>query len=274
MSKLSAADLKVALALGLHADRNWGCRPSVARVADRSGLTERSTIRSLRRLEGLGLIQTIRGGGRGRASRYRVVANPDPAVTLSNPDPAVTLSRNPDERRPETLTNGALNPDGAVSRTVRTAVEQGKNSPSAQSDPKATERMTEDFLADKRDEAGRLFDDDADDPKPFDAGQAIGIFHAAYQEARGSEPDRPDGRTAGRLKRWIDKDGITSEAWRGRVRLAAGLDGRAPPWPFDRPGELTLSNIITHWAKLGDGLNGGRHDTRQRPPAGKYDHLG
>ncbi len=102
LSHLSAADLKVSLALGVHVDRDYCCHPSVARIANLTGLAERSVTRSLRRLESLGLVVTRRGAGPGGTNSYRVT--PDPSVT---PDRAV--------RTP--LTEPSVPPDRRVSQT-------------------------------------------------------------------------------------------------------------------------------------------------------------
>jgi hypothetical protein len=102
----------------------------------------------------------------------------------------------------------------------------------------------------------------------------------SYREARGQAADRLDGRTIGRLAPWLVKNGVDVQTWRARIRLAAGLDGRVPPWPFyenrePKAGELTIDNVMKHWAKLGDALRGSNHgcDGRVRTTAGTYAHA-
>lgn len=269
---MSGADLRVYIAIVSHVRRqaDLTCWPSIETLAELTGLSRGTVCRSLNLLDGI-LIERQRGGGRepggkGIPTTYELLQNSSAGAALSE---KVEAQRKARQHRKAGTVAQAL-PLRGRNETVAPAHQE-------QSRRRSPNERREDRS--KREGApsarpAKLFDDNADDPKPFDAGQAIGIFHEAYQEARGAEPDRPDGRTAGRLKRWIKDSGITSEAWRGRVRLAAGLDGRSPPWPFDRPGELTISGVMQHWAKLGDGLKGARHDTKQRPTPGKYAAFG
>jgi hypothetical protein len=76
------------------------------------------------------------------------------------------------------------------------------------------------------------------------------------------------------LAKWLRTNSVDIDAWRTRVRVAAGLDGRNPPWPFNQPGELTLENIMRHWPKLGDAQKGkSRGSSTIKPPEGEYAHL-
>ncbi|MBN1341508.1 MAG: helix-turn-helix domain-containing protein [Phycisphaerae bacterium] len=253
LSKLSAADLRVLVALSLHVNGQWKCWPAVATLSDLTGLPPRSVIRSLRRMEALGILSTVRGGGRkagtleGQSSQYTFTPNPDLAVSVSNTDRAVSVDEvYPDNPSVHTLTENAAYPDGAVSRTD-------------QNTPKRTKRRA-------RVQPKLPFDgSDAEPDEQRDnlTRDAVALWVDTYTEARTEAPDKPDGRTIGRLKVLIHEvaRGDLAEL-RRRLRLAAGLDGQVPPWPFDRPGELTVDGVIRHWARLGDALKAGASQTR------------
>ena len=85
--RLHPSDKLVLLALGAHTDTNGRCWPSVATLAELSGLRDRSVQRSVVRLTAAGYVELERRAG--RATIYRVVydspiATPD---KLSPPTP-------------------------------------------------------------------------------------------------------------------------------------------------------------------------------------------
>lgn len=60
----------VLMQLAALADDSGCCWPGVARLAERTGFSERCVRGALRDLEGMGLVRTVRGGGRGRSNDY------------------------------------------------------------------------------------------------------------------------------------------------------------------------------------------------------------
>lgn len=70
----------IMLALADHADDEGRCYPSIARLCQRTGLSERAVRNNLRKLEEQGYLHTEKGVGRGGTSLYSVSANPSPDV--------------------------------------------------------------------------------------------------------------------------------------------------------------------------------------------------
>ena len=88
-AEVEGSELLVLLALADFANDDGSCWPSVATVAKKSRLTERGTRGIIRRLEKQGLVSTvISTGGAGHSSKYRVIANPEPAsgLGINNPE--------------------------------------------------------------------------------------------------------------------------------------------------------------------------------------------
>ena len=66
----------IMLALADHADDDGRCYPSIQRLCQRTGLSERAVRTNLRALEKSGYVRTKKGGGRGGTSLYYISANP------------------------------------------------------------------------------------------------------------------------------------------------------------------------------------------------------
>jgi hypothetical protein len=79
LPKLTGGAVKVALALAKHADRQGRCFPSVATLADGTGLKRRAVQRALAELTGQGLIAKHVGGGRKNPNHY-VLKTASPAT--------------------------------------------------------------------------------------------------------------------------------------------------------------------------------------------------
>lgn len=99
------SELLVLLALADHANDAGECWPSMARIGSKSRMAERSARRVVRELEAKKYLKTELGGGRGGANKYTI--NPD---IVSG-----TLCLGGGQNGPKTRTNGALNPDTAMS---------------------------------------------------------------------------------------------------------------------------------------------------------------
>lgn len=70
--RLSVRDIRVLGVLYAHADGRGRCWPSVAAIADMTGLDRRDVQRTLRRLEAAGWVAVHPGTGRGHSSSYQV----------------------------------------------------------------------------------------------------------------------------------------------------------------------------------------------------------
>lgn len=84
----SGTDRLVMLALADNADDRGACWPSMLTIARKARISERTARRSVRTLEELGELVSVRGGGMA-SNRYRI--NLDPRVALADPghdDPA------------------------------------------------------------------------------------------------------------------------------------------------------------------------------------------
>lgn len=101
-------ELLVLLALADFADDAGNCWPSIATIAKKARVQDRSAIRIVRRLESAGYLKTIVGGGRHGCNQYRI--NPDRLSPLTE--------SHPDRNDRETLTETTRNPDPPVTRTI------------------------------------------------------------------------------------------------------------------------------------------------------------
>ena len=145
----AGGELLVLLALAHFADDEGWCWPSMATIAKKTRMTERSAQRIIRRLVGRGqLFCDPSAGGRGKPNRYRVIQNSDrqsvfefanhdhktpsdcqgkdqiktPTLTTLNPE-------NPDSDDIKTPTLTTLNPDARVTRLLREpSIREGRES--------------------------------------------------------------------------------------------------------------------------------------------------
>lgn len=128
--KISGAELRVLLALGLHADVSGKCWPAVSTISVLTNLSERNARRALARLEKTGIITRERRkeGGRSRSTVYQLsvgeaVAGDTVAVdrvagdtVTGGHDHHVTsdpLTMSPATAEPFTNQNGTSGPAGA-----------------------------------------------------------------------------------------------------------------------------------------------------------------
>ena len=101
-------ELLVLLAMADFADDAGNCWPSMATIAAKARVQERSAIRIVRRLEASGYVKTVIGGGRYGCNQYQINPDPVPPLTESHPDLDAT----------KTLTLSAENPDRSVTQTI------------------------------------------------------------------------------------------------------------------------------------------------------------
>lgn len=148
LAKMTAADVKVFTTIAAHASKDWQARPSVKRIAELTGLTERGVWLALARLQRLRVLTIHSGGGRGVANTYLLTQNPEATFRVlaqipksrtrkpEHPSPE-TLNghaRNPECPSSETLNRCAQNPEQAFTPTERTENEQNRTARNAAAD--------------------------------------------------------------------------------------------------------------------------------------------
>lgn len=248
----SAAKL-VYMAIADRVGENSHAWPGVRRVADDTGLSINAVLRGIRELERAGLIELNRHAGPRGANTY-CIRNGSASDSAALPKRKRTVSISAARRAAETKTE----PD-PLTRPMN---------------QRRRGRETQPRLP--------LTGADLDDTGEGElARQVIAAWTETYHEARGVKCDPIDGRQAGAARQLVKLAGGDVEKIRRRFRLALGLNGRAPPWPFaDKrgrpiPGEATLPNIVSQWARLSDAERTDDHvdPCRVPVPPGKYDGL-
>ena len=117
-SDLPATERLIMLCLADHADDSGECYPSIQRLQDRTGLSERAVQNNLRKLVASGHLEVQEGGGRGRANLYVVHAKPrtkNPVLDAPRTRNPVSGDVNPAPR--------ALNPAPDAPEPLRTVIE-------------------------------------------------------------------------------------------------------------------------------------------------------
>ncbi len=90
---LGPTERLIMLALADHADDEGRCYPSIARLCQRTGLSERATQTNIKKLVEAGYIRIVIGGGKGNANLYFVSANPAASAPFDAPNPAADAPR-------------------------------------------------------------------------------------------------------------------------------------------------------------------------------------
>lgn len=85
---LGPTERLIMLALADHADDEGRCYPSIARLCQRTGLGERAVQSNIRKLQDMGHLRIVAGGGRSRPNLYIVVANPAQETPFHSVNPA------------------------------------------------------------------------------------------------------------------------------------------------------------------------------------------
>lgn len=88
---LGPTERLIMLALADHANSEGACYPSIGRLCQRTGLSERAVQTNIRKLVEAGYIRIAPGGGKGRPNLYFISANP----AVSGRDTAATNSTKP-----------------------------------------------------------------------------------------------------------------------------------------------------------------------------------
>lgn len=95
---LGPTERLIMLALADHADDAGRCYPSMQRLQERTGLSERAVQTNVRALTDKGYLRVIVGGGKGNANVYFVSANPA-AETPQQMHPAADAPQTPQQMR-------------------------------------------------------------------------------------------------------------------------------------------------------------------------------
>jgi hypothetical protein len=93
--ELGPTERLIMLALADHCDDEGRCYPSIARLCQRTGLSERAVQINTRKLVEAGYIRIALGGGKGNANLYFVSANPAPDAPRTKCTPAPDAPQTP-----------------------------------------------------------------------------------------------------------------------------------------------------------------------------------
>lgn len=90
---LGPTERLVMLALADHADDDGRCYPSIPRLCQRTGLSERAVQTNTRKLTEQGYIRVVEGGGKGKSNLYFLSSNPAAGAPFETPNPAAYAPR-------------------------------------------------------------------------------------------------------------------------------------------------------------------------------------
>ncbi len=149
--RLSTTELRIYMVLASHADRTWNATPGIQRIAELTGVGERTVQRAVNSLQDARLIDIERGGGRRNTNRYTLNTSPPNAegnpvtqeVTVSGENPVTfddTVSnRKPRQTKVETPSESTPNP---VTLGV-TRTEEQKEQSAARRNRQTTKKKTQ-----------------------------------------------------------------------------------------------------------------------------------
>ncbi|MFN7002204.1 MAG: helix-turn-helix domain-containing protein [Roseinatronobacter sp.] len=120
---LAPTERLIMLALADHADDEGRCYPSIRRLCQRTGLSERAVQSNIKKLVDQGYIRTVIGGGKGNANLYFVSANPAADAPRTKCTPAADAPQTPQQMHP--------NPAADAPKPSRTTIEPSDLIPSA-----------------------------------------------------------------------------------------------------------------------------------------------
>lgn len=215
-----------------------------------TGLGTGTVWRAVNRLVAAGLLEVVRAGSKGgkRTNRYIVIEPERPDTEHKRPDlerPG-TEHKRPDLER-EAPRIGAK-PD-QENQTKRTRPRE----PAAPAEPGTDLFGVETGGKPKRRRAGKGA---AKDGEPDTLTRdVVAAWVETYTRARGKAP-KLSGKDVGTLKRIAHEMAVGDlDDARAHFELAAGLNCRPRPFPFNKPGTLTPSTIEARWSELSDSLN-------------------
>lgn len=94
---LGPTERLIMLALADHADDDGRCYPSMARLSQRTGLSERAIQTNVKNLTDAGYLKVITGGGKSHSNLYFVSANPAADAPRSRCTPAADAPQTPQQ---------------------------------------------------------------------------------------------------------------------------------------------------------------------------------
>lgn len=145
---LAPTERLIMLALADHADDEGRCYPSILRLCQRTGLSERAVQTNIKKLVDRGYVRIVRGGGKGNSNLYFVSANPAADAPYEAPNPAPNAPRRkctpagdapqtPQEMRSNPAAD-APEPSGTINRTVTEAADgRARDQPDSRTGPTA-----------------------------------------------------------------------------------------------------------------------------------------
>lgn len=134
---LGPTERLIMLALADHADDAGRCYPSIARLCQRTGLSERAIQTNIRRLSEQGYIRVSAGGGKGNANLYFITANPAADAPRSKCTPAPDAPQTPQQVRPNPAAD-APEPSGTIIEPSKEAEDGGAHDDDPAQDETAT----------------------------------------------------------------------------------------------------------------------------------------
>jgi len=151
----------IMLALADHADDDGRCYPSIPRLCQRTGLSERAIQTNTRALVEQGYVRIVPGGGKGNANLYFVSANPASSAPFDAPNPAGDAPRTkctPAGDAPQTPQEMRANPAGDAPEPSGTIIEPSDKAPEGVRDilrEVASEGAVTSFIAFRRKTKGK-----------------------------------------------------------------------------------------------------------------------
>lgn len=198
---LGPTERLIMLALADHADDTGRCYPSMQRLCQRTGLSERAVQTNIKKLQGQGYIKVVSGGGKGRPNIYFVSANPASETPHQKPRFSNTVSD--DIQTPHLTTS---NPAPDAPEPSRTIIEPSAAARApAYSQPSRRERILEAMGVDGSGitPSGKFIGTPAHmaEPPKWDAlglteGEQLAVIRAQMERGRCRDPSFMPGSLA------------------------------------------------------------------------------
>ena len=125
---LGPTERLVMLALADHADDEGKCYPSIMRLCDRTGLSERAVQTNVKKLTEAGYLAVYIGGGKGNANLYFVSPNPAANAPRTTCTPAPDAPQTPHDVRPNPAPD-APEPSGTIKEASIEAAPKSRRRP-------------------------------------------------------------------------------------------------------------------------------------------------
>lgn len=150
---LGPTERLIMLALADHADDAGRCYPSMQRLQERTGLSERAVQTNVRALTDKGYLRVIVGGGKGNANVYFVSANPA-AETPYQMHPAADAPQTPQQMRSNPAAD-APEPSGTIIEPSKKSAQDAQDILAALAEV-VSEETAEAFIAHRKAKRAKL----------------------------------------------------------------------------------------------------------------------